>query len=97
MVGQLDVGVSAVGSRLVRPAAFLGDFKLQQDSGLAATSASSDEDPVSPPADVSPRPPSSLVTFNKYSVMGKKKDMEGNVNGRLSDDGGTNGGNDGND
>lgn len=72
MVGQVDVGVSVAESRL-RPPPFLGDFKLQQDSGLAATSASSDEDPVSPPADVSPRPPSSLVTFNKYSAMGQEK------------------------
>lgn len=60
MVGQLEVGVSAVGSLLVR--FFFGDFKLQH-SGLVA-SGSEDE---SPP-DESPFPGSSLVTFRKYSV-----------------------------
>lgn len=60
MVGQLEVGVSAVRSLLVR--IFFGDFKLQHSVLIASTSE--DE---SPPDD-SPFPGSSLVTFRKYSV-----------------------------
>lgn len=64
IVGQLDVGVSAVGSHLAR--FFFGDFKLQH-SGLTA-SAPEDE----PPPDGSSFPASSLVTFRKYSEFDER-------------------------
>lgn len=64
MVWQLDVGVSAVGSLLVR--LFLGDFKLQHSGLIASTS----EDEY--PSDDSPFPGSSLVTFRKYSMWNER-------------------------